>query len=91
MVFFAEKVFRKLRGNWTFLIVTDRQELDKQIYQNFADVGAVPHVKSGRSEVQAQTGEDLKRILRGNNRYVFTLIQKFHTRGWRIIPGAVGT
>ena len=86
MVFLAEKVFRKLRGNWTFLVVTDRQELDKQIYQNFADVGAVPHVKSGRRDVQAQTGEDLKRLLRGNNRYVFTLIQKFHTRDGESYP-----
>ena len=86
MVFFAEKVFRKLPGNWTFLIVTDRQELDKQIYQNFADVDAVPQVKSGRTEVQAPTGEDLKRILRGNNRYVFTLIQKFHTRDGEPYP-----
>ena len=86
MVFFAEKVFRKLPGNWTFLIVTDRQELDKQIYQNFANVGAVPHVKSGKADVQAQTGEDLKRILRGNNRYVFTLIQKFHTRDGEPYP-----
>ncbi len=86
MVFLAEKVFRKLRGNWTFLIVTDRQELDKQIYQNFADVGAVPQVKSGRRDVQAQTGENLKRLLRGNNRYVFTLIQKFHTRDGEPYP-----
>ena len=36
MVFFAQKTLRKLPGNWTFLVVTDRQELDGQIYKNFA-------------------------------------------------------
>ena len=41
MVFFAQKVLRKLPGNWTFVVVTDRQELDDQIYKNFADAGAV--------------------------------------------------
>ena len=41
MVFFAQKVLRKLPGNWTFVVVTDRDELDGQIYKNFASVGAV--------------------------------------------------
>ena len=41
MVFFAQKVLRKLPGNWTFVIVTDREELDDQIYKTFAAAGAV--------------------------------------------------
>jgi hypothetical protein len=41
MIFFAQKVLRKLPGNWTFVVVTDRTELDRQIYKNFASVGAV--------------------------------------------------
>ncbi len=41
MVFFSQKVLRKLPGNWTFLIVTDREDLDGQIYRNFASTGAV--------------------------------------------------
>ena len=41
MVFFSQKVLRKLPGNWTFLIVTDREELDDQIYKTFAATGAV--------------------------------------------------
>ena len=41
MIFFAQKVLRKLPGNWTFVVVTDRQELDDQIYKNFASAGAV--------------------------------------------------
>ena len=40
MVFFCQKVLRKIPGNWTFLIVTDRDELDDQIYKNFANTGA---------------------------------------------------
>ncbi len=30
MVFFAQKVLRKVAGNWTFVVVTDRVELDDQ-------------------------------------------------------------
>lgn len=86
MIFFSGKVLRKLSGNWTFLIVTDRKELDEQIYQNFASVGAVPDVKSGQRDFHAQTGEELKRLLRNDSRYAFTLIQKFHTRDGELYP-----
>jgi type I restriction enzyme R subunit len=74
MMFFAQKVLRQIPGKWTFLIVTDRQELDDQIYKTFANAGVItePHV-------QATSGEHLKQLLREDHRYVFTLIQKFHT------------
>ena len=52
MVFFSQKVHRKLHGNWTFLIVTDREGLDGQIYKNFASTGAV--IEPGE-HVRAQT------------------------------------
>jgi len=74
MIFFAQKVFRKLSGNWTFVIVTDRRELDDQIYKNFADAGVITE-----SQAQAESAEDLKRLLQEDHRYVFTLIQKFRT------------
>lgn len=86
MVFFSQKVMRKLFGNWTFVIVTDRDELDDQIYKEFSDVGAVKYAPGGDDSVQAQSGEDLKRLLRQDNRYVFTLIQKFHTRDGQPYP-----
>lgn len=35
MAFFAEKVRRKLEGNFTFLLMTDRKDLDSQIYKTF--------------------------------------------------------
>jgi type I restriction enzyme R subunit len=74
MVFFAEKVFRKLRGNWTFVVITDRTELDKQIYRTFAACGAATDKKC-----HASSSANLKKLLRGDNRYVFTLIHKFKT------------
>ena len=74
MVFFSQKVLRKLAGNWTFLVVTDRQELDTQIYQTFARAGAVTESEEA---VHAASGEHLKDLLREDHRYLFTLIQKF--------------
>ena len=76
MIFFAQKVMRKLPGNWTFVIITDRHDLDDQIYKNFADVNAVMEPED---RVRAQSGEHLKQLLREDHRYVFTLIQKFYT------------
>jgi len=75
MVFFAQKVLRKIPGNWTFVVVTDRVELDEQIAKTFAACGAV----SDANASHAQSGADLRKLLSGNNRYVFTLIHKFQT------------
>lgn len=77
MVFFSQKVLRKVPGNWTFVIVTDREDLDGQIYRNFANTGAV---LEDEKRVRADSGESLKRMLnKENHRYLFTLIQKFRT------------
>src|SRR5258706_10224049 len=75
MVFFAQKILRKVPGNWTFVIVTDRVELDEQIAKTFAACGAV----SDANVCHAETGAELRELLSGNNRYVFTLIHKFQT------------
>ncbi|MFI5093733.1 MAG: type I restriction endonuclease subunit R [Candidatus Acidiferrales bacterium] len=83
MVFFSQKIHRKLAGNWTFLIVTDRQELDGQIYKNFAGVGAVTEPEE---RARAQSGEHLKELLREDHRYLFTLIQKFRTENGEEYP-----
>jgi type I restriction enzyme R subunit len=74
MVFFAQKVHRKNTGNWTFLVITDRDDLDGQIYRNFCNTGAVTE------ECQAESGEHLKQLLTEDHRYIFTLIQKFGTQ-----------
>ncbi len=76
MIFFAQKVLRKMPGNWTFVIVTDRKELDNQIYKNFADCRGVV----AQQEVHAERVEHLRQLLGEDHRYIFTLIQKFQTK-----------
>src|SRR3989441_3842484 len=75
MVFYAQKILRKVPGNWTFVIVTDRVELDDQIAKTFAACGAVRDA----NECHATSGAHLRELLRENHRYVFTLIHKFQT------------
>ena len=77
MVFFAQKVLRKLAGNWTFVIVTDRVELDDQIAKTFKACGAVSEAEG--DTCHATSGAHLRELLRGNHRYIFTLIHKFQT------------
>ena len=83
MVMFAEKVLRRVGGNYTFVIVTDRTELDDQIAGQFASVGAL--TKEIR-EAQAGSRAHLQTLLSGNERYVFTLIQKFSTADREPMP-----
>jgi len=77
MVFFAQKVLRRLAGNWTFVVVTDRVELDDQIAKTFKTVGAVSQAEG--DQCHAASGAHLRELLHGNHRYVFTLIHKFQT------------
>ena len=77
MVFYAQKILRKVPGNWTFVIVTDRVELDDQIAKTFKACGAVSEAES--QVCHAKSGEELRQLLRGNHRYVFTLIHKFQS------------
>ena len=77
MVFYAQKVLRKLVGNWTFVVVTDRTELDEQIAKTFKAVGAVSDAEG--DECHAVSGAHLRELLRGNHRYVFTLVHKFQS------------
>ncbi|WP_419606979.1 type I restriction endonuclease subunit R [Thiolapillus sp.] len=74
MICFAQKVLRNVPGNWTFVVITDRQELDSQIYKNFAAAGAVTE-----KEAQATSSQHLRQLLSEDHRYVFTLIHKFRT------------
>jgi type I restriction enzyme, R subunit len=77
MVFFAQKILRKVPGNWTFVIVTDRVELDDQIAKTFKACGAVSETES--ELCHAQSGAQLRQLLGENHRYIFTLIHKFQT------------
>jgi len=81
MIFFIRKILRKFYGNPTFLIITDRKELDKQIYENFSHSGTITEV-----QIHAEDSKHLKQLLRENHRTVFTLIQKFKTESGAPYP-----
>ena len=73
MVFYTRKIFRKLSGNFTFVVVTDRDDLDGQIYRNFLHTGVV----GPKDPVRPRDSAQLREMLGKNKRVVFTLIQKF--------------
>ena len=73
MLWFTQKVLRKEPGNWTFVLVTDRKELDEQLYEQFADSGVI----TAGQQVHAADSAHLRELLGQDHRYVFTLIHKF--------------
>jgi len=75
MLWFTQKVLRQIPGKWTFVMVTDRKELDDQLHGEFADAGAI----SREARVHADSIMNLRDLLAADQRYVFTLIQKFQT------------
>ncbi len=77
MVFYAQKILRRVPGNWSFVVVTDRIELDDQIARTFKAVGAVSEGEA--DECHAGSSAELRALLQGNHRYVFTLIHKFQS------------
>ncbi|NHN37082.1 type I restriction endonuclease subunit R [Pseudomaricurvus alcaniphilus] len=77
IVFFAQMVHRKLGGNYTFVVLTDREDLDTQIYKTFAGCGLVDNDKD---PCRADSGKDLKALIGQQKAFVFTLIQKFNEK-----------
>ena len=73
MVMFARKVRRKIEGNFTFLIITDRDDLDTQIYKNFMRTEVI----GNKEECQPKNGTQLREFLQTNKSFIFTLIHKF--------------
>jgi type I restriction enzyme, R subunit len=88
MLWFTQKVLRRIPGAWTFVMVTDRTELDVQLHGEFADAGAI----SAEAQVHATSAAHLRELLAADHRYVFTLIHKFRldARGRDVDAGAVG-
>jgi type I restriction enzyme R subunit len=74
MLFFSQKVLRKMPGNWSFVIVTDRDDLDEQAYKEFLWAGVVTE-----KHMRATGSTHLRQLLAEDHRYVFTLIHKFRT------------
>lgn len=73
MIFLTEKIHRKISAKYTFVVMTDRKELDKQIFDTYTGCGAATNKKA-----KARDGEGLEKLLKENHRYVFSLIHKFH-------------
>lgn len=76
MLFLAQKIRRKFEGSPTFLVLTDRDELNKQISDTFENCGLLGNVKA--KNFIASSGEDLKTKLSCNPSFIFSLIQKFN-------------
>ena len=76
MLFLAQKIRRKFAGSPTIVVLTDREELNKQISDTFENCGMLGNVKA--SKFIAQSGEDLITKLKGNPSFIFSLIQKFN-------------
>ena len=82
MVMFVRKVKRKLHGNFTFLIITDRDDLDTQIHKTFVRTEVVGE----KEECQPKNAVQLREFLSGNKPLVFTLIHKFQYDKTRKYP-----
>lgn len=76
MVFLVQKIRRKFEGSPTFVVLTDRDDLNKQISDTFENCGLLGNTKA--REFIASSGDDLIEKLKGNPSFIFTLIQKFN-------------
>lgn len=76
MVFLAQKIRRQFAGSPTIVVLTDREELNKQISDTFENCGLLGKTKA--RQFIASSGEDLVQKLKGNPSFIFTLIQKFN-------------
>src|ERR1700674_3300340 len=74
MLFFSQKVLRKRPGNWSFVIVTDRDDLEQQIYKEFLYAGVITE-----KHMRATGYAHLRQLLTEDHRSVFPLIHKFRT------------
>lgn len=73
MAFFAQKVRRIVPGNFTFVVMTDREDLDDQIFRTFVGCGV-----ADEQTPRAASGKVLKSLLQENHRFVFSLVHKFN-------------
>jgi type I restriction enzyme R subunit len=77
MAFLAQKIRRKVPGNFKFVFVTDREDLEDQLYKTFVRSKLI----SERESVIAKSSPDLTQKIQDSSKYVFTLIQKFKSKG----------
>lgn len=75
MIFLAKKIRRKAKGSPTIVVLTDRDELNTQIAENFSTCGLL---EGKADDYIASSGQDLLAKLKGNPSFIFSLIQKFN-------------
>lgn len=74
MVFYTGKIVQRL-NNPTIVVITDRNDLDDQLYDTFAASKQLLR----QDPIQAEDREDLKKLLKvASGGIVFTTIQKFN-------------
>ncbi len=79
MVFYAGKLIHSL-NNPTIVVITDRNDLDQQLFDTFAGSTSL----LGQAPVQAESRDHLKSLLKvASGGIVFTTIQKFFPEGDR--------
>lgn len=87
MIFFSKKIHRKVTGNWSFLIITDRKDLDSQIYRNFVETETIVETLQQKENYYRPADRDkLKEYLQSNRSFVFTLIHKFGIESGKTFP-----
>lgn len=83
MIFFTKKVNRKVKGNWSFLILTDRVDLDQQIFKNFLDTETFQLSKTEKTNKNqyrakgSKSRQQLEEALTRNKSYYFSTIFNF--------------
>ena len=75
MVFFVPAVRRLLGGQFTFVVVTDRLDLDAQLYGTFAGCGLATTTQTGCRAATALAGSHASW---SPQMIVFTLVQRFN-------------
>lgn len=73
MIFLVRKIWREFTGQFQFVIVTDREDLDGQIYRNFLNTDTVKKNEAA----QPKDSAEMREFLSMRKRIVFTLIHKF--------------
>ena len=77
MLFLAQKIRRTFEGSPTIVVLTDRDELNRQISDTFQNCNMLGTGNKSENFI-AESGEDLINRLNANPSFIFTLIQKFN-------------
>lgn len=77
MGYFAQKVRRKLAGQFQFILITDRDDLEEQLHKTFVRAGLIEPDTKARAKSLDHVGQ----LVRAREPFVFSLIQKFKSPG----------